>query len=68
MLADTRQLVHATWALAQPAADRLTHDFYTHLFEIDPGAARLFAATEMDAQRRKFCDMLDAITHSRDLS
>ena len=67
MLPDTRQLVHDSWALARPAADELSQAFYARLFEIDPNAARLFGETDMNTQRRKFCDMLDTIVAAVEL-
>jgi len=66
MIAETRQLVHDTWALAWPARDDVARHFYARLFEIDPDAARLFTATDMVAQRKKFTDMLAAIVGAID--
>ena len=66
MLAEQRQRIQDSWSLAAPAADELTSRFYARLFEIDEGAARLFAATDMIAQRRKFTDMLHAIVAAID--
>jgi len=66
MTPEDRQLVHDSWALASANADELATRFYAFLFEIDPAASRLFAATDMTAQRRKFTDMLAAIVRAID--
>jgi hemoglobin-like flavoprotein len=66
MTPEHRELVHATWALAAPAADDIARRFYARLFEIDADAARLFTATDMAVQRRKFTDMLASIVRAID--
>ena len=66
MTPEHRQLVQDSWALAAPAVDDLARHFYARLFEIDPGAARLFATTDMVAQRKKFTDMLTSIVRAID--
>jgi hemoglobin-like flavoprotein len=66
MSPEARQMVKESWALAAPAAEELARGFYARLFEIDPDAARLFAATDMDAQRDKFVAMLVAIVAAVD--
>jgi len=66
MIPEHRQLVQDSWTLATPDADALARHFYARLFEIDPGAARLFAATDMAAQRAKFIDMLAAVVQAID--
>lgn len=62
-----RRLVFESWVLARPAAGALACAFYARLFEIDPGAAELFGATDMVAQQRKFHDMLDVIVCALEL-
>jgi len=66
MTPEHRQLVQDSWAAVTPAADDLARHFYARLFEIDPGAARLFASTDMTAQRKKFTDMLTSIVRAID--
>ena len=66
MTPEHRQLVSESWARLSPDADSLARHFYARLFEIDPGAARLFAATDMTAQRKKFTDMIAAIIRAID--
>jgi len=61
MLPEQRHLVQSSWALAAARGGELARRFYARLFEIDGGAARLFAGVDMAAQHRKFADMLAAI-------
>ena len=66
MLPEQRQRIQESWSLAASSVDELTIRFYARLFEIDPGAARLFAGTDMVSQRRKFADMMHAIVAAID--
>ena len=61
MTPEVRSRIHETWELASPRADSLAARFYARLFEIDAAAGRLFAGTDMEAQRRKFIAMLERI-------
>src|SRR5215207_10191952 len=61
MLPEQHLLVQRSWALAAARGDELARRFYARLFEIDRGAARLFAGLDMAAQHRKFTGMLAAI-------
>src|SRR5215470_9042470 len=54
------------WRLAEGRGDDLARAFYARLFEIDPGAAALFASTDMPAQRKKLVDMLDGLVDALD--
>lgn len=54
------RLVRDTWREVEPDADA-AHDFYEKLFELDPAARALFAATDMAAQRAKVMEMLTRI-------
>ena len=66
MTPEVRARIHESWELASPHADALASCFYARLFEIDAAAGRLFAGTDMDAQRRKFSTMLDRIVRAVD--
>lgn len=65
MKPEQRRLVQESWARIADR-DRLVVTFYDRLFEIDPSAERLFTTTNMDLQRRKFVEMLDAIVAAID--
>ena len=47
-------------------AEPLARVFYGHLFELDPETHRLFASTDMEAQGRKFWQMLTEIVRVLD--
>jgi hemoglobin-like flavoprotein len=66
MLPAQRQHIEQSWAIAAAAPDELARCFYARLFEIDSVAARLFATTDMDAQRAKFVAMLDTVVRAID--
>ena len=66
MTPEVRVRIHESWQLASPHADALATCFYARLFEIDAAAGRLFAGTDMEAQRRKFAAMLDRIVRAVD--
>ncbi|HKH91464.1 MAG TPA: globin domain-containing protein [Gemmatimonadaceae bacterium] len=66
MTPDVRARLHESWELASPHADALATCFYARLFEIDVAAGRLFADTDMEAQRGKFVTMLDRIVRAVD--
>src|SRR5215217_5048649 len=66
MTPDVRARLHESWELASPHADALATCFYARLFEIDAAAGRLFADTDMVAQRPKFAAMLDRIVRAVD--
>jgi hemoglobin-like flavoprotein len=61
MLPEQRLLVQRSWPRDPLAADELARCFYARLFAIDSDAARLFAATDMAAQRAKLVTMLAVI-------
>ena len=50
-----------SWPQASDAAEELAARFYDRLFEIEPDVHRLFASTDMAAQRQKLGDMLRSI-------
>jgi len=51
MNSDQITLIRESWPAVSAKADALTATFYARLFEIDAGAARLFAHVDMAAQR-----------------
>jgi hemoglobin-like flavoprotein len=63
---ESEQLVRETWARLSPASDTLVATFYSRLFEANPEARALFAATNMSEQRLKFASMLDEIIRALD--
>lgn len=54
------RLVRETWRDIEPDAAAAGY-FYDKLFELDPAARALFAATDMAAQRSKVIEMLTRI-------
>jgi len=58
--------VRSSWAAIAERGDALSVRFYGHLFAIDPGAARLFAQVDMDAQRAKLVRTLAVVVHALD--
>jgi nitric oxide dioxygenase len=59
-------LIRETWPAVAEKADALTATFYARLFEIDEGAAKLFAHVEMGAQRKKLAQTLAVVVHALD--
>jgi hemoglobin-like flavoprotein len=66
MRAETERLVRESWAQFQPMAVRSAEFFYDKLFELDPGARSLFAATDMEAQGQKVMAMFAEIVRLLD--
>ena len=66
MTPEQRELLQQSWAMVEQRGDALAAVFYERLFELDPTARALFAATDMDAQRQKFIAMLGAIVRVLD--
>jgi hemoglobin-like flavoprotein len=66
MLPAQRQHVEQSWSIAAASQDEIVRCFYARLFEIDGDAARLFAATDMVAQRAKFVAMIGLIVRAID--
>jgi len=60
------RLVRSSWPVVLGAADGLAIHFYSHLFEIDDTAARLFAAVDMVSQRKKLTQSLDVVVNALD--
>ena len=66
MTPDQILLVRASWPTVAERADALTTHFYTHLFEIDDTAARLFSGVDMAAQKKKLAQSLTVVVHALD--
>ena len=66
MTPEQRLLLQRSWAVVEERGDELATVFYDRLFELDPKARALFAATDMAAQRAKFIAMLGAIVRVLD--
>ncbi|HSQ29770.1 MAG TPA: globin domain-containing protein [Gemmatimonadaceae bacterium] len=66
MSPDQVLLVRSSWTLVNSNPDVLAERFYSHLFEIDESASRLFAAVDMTAQRAKLTQSFDVIVHALD--
>jgi hemoglobin-like flavoprotein len=66
MTPDQLQLVRGAWPAVAADAGTLASHFYRRLFEIDHGAARLFAHVDMDAQRKKLVQALEVVVASLD--
>jgi hemoglobin-like flavoprotein len=66
MNSDQVILIRESWSSVAANADALSTRFYTHLFEIDDGAARLFAGADMKAQRTKLVHALTLVVASVD--
>jgi hemoglobin-like flavoprotein len=66
MTLDQVELVRSSWPIQAERADRFASVFYEHLFSIDASAARLFAAADIDAQRKKLAQSLTAFVRALD--
>ncbi len=60
------ELIRKTWALVEPTADAVAQLFYQRLFEIAPETRKLFAATDMAAQRTKLIGALSLLVDKAD--
>jgi hemoglobin-like flavoprotein len=59
-------LIRASWSAVEPIADDAGRLFYERLFELDPLIRRLFARTDMAAQRRILMQTLALLVSSLD--
>jgi len=66
MRPETERVVRESWSRFEPVAERSAGFFYEKLFELDPGAQRLFAETDMEAQGRKVMQMFAEIVRLLD--
>ena len=61
-----KELVRDSFALVEPIADAAATNFYDRLFQLDPSLQRLFAATDMAAQRRNLMQTLTVVVRGID--
>jgi hemoglobin-like flavoprotein len=66
MSPENEELVRKSWPAISQRGLALTAYFYGRLFEIAPEQRRLFAATDMPSQQRKFLAMLEEIVRQLD--
>jgi len=66
MTRDQILLVRSSWSMIAERADVFTARFYSHLFEIDPSAARLFTGVNMMAQEWKLAHTLGVVVQALD--
>src|SRR5512145_2946181 len=59
-------LISESWAQVAPIADQAATIFYARLFELDPSLRRLFAHTDMAAQRKNLVQTLTVVVRSID--
>ena len=59
-------LVRASWPVVVANSNAMATRFYEHLFDIDPGAARLFGHVDMALQRRKLTQALAVVVGALD--
>ena len=58
MTPESNRLVQESWTLLAADTDAVARRFYDGLFELSPHTRTLFAHTDLEAQRRKFVQML----------
>jgi hemoglobin-like flavoprotein len=63
---ERERLVRDSWRQVEQRAEPLAQVFYGHLFELDPETQRLFASTDMEAQGKKFWQMVTDIVLALD--
>jgi hemoglobin-like flavoprotein len=61
-----KELVRDSFALVEPIADAAATIFYDRLFALDPNLRRLFAATDMAAQRKNLMQTLTVVVRGID--
>src|ERR671921_182484 len=66
MTPDQIALVRSTWPTVSANTETLTERFYSHLFDIDESAARLFAGVDMTLQRTRLAQALSVVVHNID--
>jgi hemoglobin-like flavoprotein len=66
MSPETERLIRESWREMEPHAAEFADLFYVRLFEVAPEVRAMFALADMDAQKRKFVDMLAEIVRVLD--
>jgi hemoglobin-like flavoprotein len=61
-----QNLIKESFGMVAPIADQAATIFYARLFELDPSLQRLFAATDMEAQRKNLMQTLTVVAKSID--
>ena len=61
-----QNLIKESFGMVAPIADQAAIIFYDRLFELDPSLRRLFAHTDMDAQRKNLMQTLTVVVKSID--
>jgi len=61
-----KDLVKSSFAAVEPIADVAASIFYDRLFALDPEVRRLFAATDMAAQRKNLMQTLTVVVRGID--
>lgn len=61
-----QDLIRSTWGQVAPIADAAARIFYERLFELDPSLRRMFARTDMEAQRRNLMQTLAVVVKGID--
>jgi len=59
-------LIRMSWSAVEPISDAAARLFYDRLFELDPAVKRLFAKTDMAAQRAILMQTLALLVSSLD--
>ena len=66
MTPEVKKLVQESWAKVEPISAVAAALFYGRLFELDPSLQRLFAHTDMAAQRKNLMQTLTVVVKSID--
>jgi hemoglobin-like flavoprotein len=61
-----QNLIKESFGMVAPIADQAATIFYARLFELDPSLQRLFAQTDMAAQRKNLMQTLAVVVKSID--
>jgi hemoglobin-like flavoprotein len=66
MTPESHRLVQESWTLLAADVDAVTRRFYDTLFQLAPHTRAAFTNVDLDAQRRKLAQMLDATVRMLD--